>query len=51
MNDIFGLSGKMRKIESSRQKKCQMESFAEEKMKKYISVFCTGSCDSRFVRM
>lgn len=56
MNDIFGLSGKMRKRESSRQKKCQMESFAEERMKKYISVFllvlatavlcgCSGSAE------
>ncbi len=58
MNDIFGLSGKMRKRESSRQKKCQMESFAEERMKKYISVFllvlatavlcgCSGSAEVR----
>ena len=56
MKDIFRFSGKIRKRESSRQKKCQMESFAEERMKKYISVFllvlatavlcgCSGSAE------
>lgn len=46
---FLGLSGKIEKIESSRQKKCQMESFAEERMKKYISVFLLVLADSRFV--